>query len=529
MTIYSLPLLINNSYFSCINFFNFGEKIKIGIKINSENDQLIILSSINPHNIIKRDNKLFDSFIMNLKYLSFSKEFENENEKFKNRLKKRYFTFPYYLLKRTILINQNEWFFGNIYNNYFCSCRGDFCFNFISFRRCKYYYYLFLLDFNRNIYPKTDILFYDFIFSEYSSDDAYPIFKTMEAKNFPVYYITEDQNIYKQHNKKKWNQSSIILVNKNNYTINGDFLEKYFHLFLRLKQVVTNGGVNIFYINNIFYDLDYCTFIGITHGVCYFKYYLYNEKEIYGIKYLDKILLPPSKIIINMAEKYGWKDENIIKLNLPKWDKFLNNEKQSLYRSIKSKSIFLMFTWRKMVKNKLISPQYWKNILQLLDNISMNQEVRKKNITIYFTIHHKMNEEFNNILNILNKTNIHFISETQIFDCLKNIDLLITDFSSILFETIYRKKPYVIFIPDGNDIRIKFDYTIDYYEIINSFKNGKFHFENIYFNLDEAIEQINFYIKNDFKLDNRLKILYKELNLKHDNNTSKFIEYLSNS
>ena len=188
-----------------------------------------------------------------------------------------------------------------------------------------------------------------------------------------------------------------------------------------------------------------------------------------------------------------------------------------------------MFTWRKMVKNKLISPQYWKNILQLLDNISMNQEVRKKNITIYFTIHHKMNEEFNNILNILNKTNIHFISETQIFDCLKNIDLLITDFSSILFETIYRKKPYVIFIPDGNDIRIKFDYTIDYYEIINSFKNGKFHFENIYFNLDEAIEQINFYIKNDFKLDNRLKILYKELNLKHDNNTSKFIEYLSNS
>ena len=45
----------------------------------------------------------------------------------------------------------------------------------------------------------------------------------------------------------------------------------------------------------------------------------------------NKILIPPSKKLISVAIKYGWKDENIIKMNLPKWDKFYNNN--SLYLS----------------------------------------------------------------------------------------------------------------------------------------------------------------------------------------------------
>ena len=76
--------------------------------------------------------------------------------------------------------------------------------------------------------------------------------------------------------------------------------------------------------SQLFYNLEYVTYIAVGHGVCYFKDYLYADDRLYGRKINDKILIPPSEKIISIAKKFGWKDENIIKLNLPRWDKFNN-------------------------------------------------------------------------------------------------------------------------------------------------------------------------------------------------------------
>ena len=40
---------------------------------------------------------------------------------------------------------------------------------------------------------------------------------------------------------------------------NGNFLEKHFTLILKLKQVLSSVGVNINFINNLFYNIDYIT------------------------------------------------------------------------------------------------------------------------------------------------------------------------------------------------------------------------------------------------------------------------------
>ena len=98
--------------------------------------------------------------------------------------------------------------------------------------------------------------------------------------------------------------------------------------------------------------------------------------------------MPPSDKLIDLAKKYGWKDENIIKMNLPRWekyDKIITNENKD---NIVNKSIFIMFTWRDLKKKKLISPYYFKNIIDLIDNYKLYNELVKKNITIYFSIHH---------------------------------------------------------------------------------------------------------------------------------------------
>ena len=76
--------------------------------------------------------------------------------------------------------------------------------------------------------------------------------------------------------------------------------------------------------------------------------------------------------------------------------------------------------------------------------------------------------------------------------------LLITDFSSIVFDFIYRGKPIILFTPDildQNEI-----YNKEYSELIQSIKNGTIVFENQYLNVNETINNIfiNYYKNYSF-------------------------------
>ena len=126
-----------------------------------------------------------------------------------------------------------------------------------------------------------------------------------------------------------------------------------------------------------------------------------------------------------------------------------------------------------------------------------------------------------------NNDHLKYIEENDISECLSKTKLLVTDFSSIIFDMIYRKKPYIIFIPDGNDPNIKDIYRYSYYKIINSFKNNEFQFENINFNLIETLNKIDYYINNDFQLDIKLQELYNRFNFSHELAIKKFINYTS--
>ena len=528
--IYSLPLFYNNKYYRCIEFMNVREKINFGIRIHAKTENI---DHYFPLYIFKKyqvNDSIFDYYNLNKEYIWMSQLFKNENDKIALKLKNSYFHFPICVLKRDFLYNQQIWMFGNIFNHYFCSCQSLYCFDtFTDFQKCKYLYYIYNIDINRNIFPKTDILFYDFILSQYSSDDAYPIFKSMAKQNSSVHYITAKKDIYLEHYKQKLNNSSVIFVNQDNYTMNGDFLEKYLSLILKLKYVVTNSGKLVDYIYNLFYKIEYITYISITHGVSYFKYHLFKPYDIYGTKFVDKILIPPFKIVIEMAKKFGWKDENIIKLYLPKWDNYLVDNRIDMNsdneQTIRNNSIFVMFTWRETFDKKSISPKYFINIFNLLNDYNLNQAIKVKNTTIYFTFHHKIVEDFH----FKNKSNLIYIEENKISECLKKVNLLVTDFSSVIFDIIYRQQPYVIFIPDGNETGIELNYTENYIQIINSFKNGLFPFENTYFDLNQTIQKIIYYINNDFKIDPNLIKFYNDFDIKYENNTFKFIEYLRNS
>ena len=532
----SLPNIYQNNLYKCTEFYNLNEKIKIGIKIyqNKENEEkikdfkiyYIDEKTLNYDKINYKYDKLFDLLILNKEYRTLVEKMNDKNINETLRLKKSYIRYPLCLFKRFLLEQENFWKYSNIYNEYFCFCIGLNC-KYNDLQKCKYYFYLNIIDNNRNIYKKTDSLFIDFIFNDLSSDDAYPVFKEMAYQNLPVHYITENLDIYNEFCYLKNNCLTVILVNKENYTINGDFLENYLTLFLKLKQVISGGGTYFNFINNIFYNIEYITYISITHGVCYFKYFLYEDYACYGKRRIDKILVPPSEKIISIVKKYGWKDKDIIKLNLPKWDNY--NQNINIPSDIfKNNSIFLLFTWRDIYKNKEISYDYFKNILFLVNNNELIETLKKNNILLYISIHHKINE-YSKYKKILLKNEIvKFVQNKEIFECLKKTSLVVTDFSSIIFDLIYKRKPFIIFIPDSNDPQIKDNYVRNYYDLIQCLKNGTIEFENKYFNIKETVNKIIFYINNNFCLDQKLSIFYDNLGIKSDNNINKFIDYITN-
>jgi len=528
--IYSLPNIEKDKYFKCTEFFYKYEKYKIGIILYKTGRNGLIKAEYNLiyleknfNNYIYESDDIFDNSIQLNKYKFMLEQIQDENSIFEaKRLKKSYLLEPFNILKRNFKNLENKWNFFNIFNEYFCSCKGKKCLKKIISKKCKYYFYLYIIDNNKDVYKKNDFLLMDFILKKYSSDDAFPIFEEMINQNLTAHYLTENKNIYEKYCLNKTKCDLVIHVDKNNYKINDDFLEKHLTLILKLNKVISSVGVNITFINNIFFNIDYITYICLGHGVSYFKSYLY--KKYYGPTNFDKLLIPNSNKLIYYVIKYGWKEDDLIKLNLPRWDKY-NIEKYSLKNegNIKANSIFTMFTWRELQSSKDISLYYIENILNLLKNEKLINAILDFNITLYFSIHHKFLKYKKDF--IINN-NIEYIEENEISECLSKTNLIVTDYSSIIFDAIYRRKPYIIYIPDAYDPEIKINYLKQCYNVIKKFKYNQFPYENIYFDINSTANKIIYYIENRFKLDRKLVKLYDEFNFKKENSTKKLIEYL---
>ena len=519
--------IIKNKYFNCIEYLKINEEAKFGIKIFNNENEIIKIDTIylfnnqyiNFHYFkLKRDN-IFDYLIINKEYIKNIKKLENNEKK---NFYLSFFEAPNCFTKSEIALKNNEWYYRNIYNNYFCFCKGSLCLFRKINQKCKYRFYLYIIFNNRYLYNKTDYLLADCLELKLSEDYIYNIYLEMIKQNLSAHYITLNENIYNNFSNNniidRMNSNKIIYKWK---LINGDFLEKYLELILKLKVVLAAFGY--LSIDNIFYNIEYITYIYLGHGIHYFKRFLYNN--YHSCEKYNKILIPPSDKLISIAKKYGFKDENIIKLGLPKWDKL-----NQYSRNTKNNTIFLMFTWRQMKQGKNISDYYLNNTFNLLSNKKLNKILKNKNITFFYTFHHKLkNLKKNNFEKKLNKLgNLYKIEQNQIFECISKSSLFISDFSSVVFDFIYQKKPFILFLPDSEDPNIKDIYNENYYDIIKSLKNGTIFFKNKFFDLDKAINKIIYYINNNFNIELTMENFYNSFHLNGTNNTKIFIEYLKN-
>ena len=187
-----------------------------------------------------------------------------------------------------------------------------------------------------------------------------------------------------------------------------------------------------------------------------------------------------------------------------------------------------MFTWRKIIKRKSISKFYLENIIKLIMDNTLNKALKLNNIILYLSFHRLVDEKYINSIRIKTKKEnyIKYINQNLIAECLSKTNLVVTDFSSIIFDLMYRRKPFVIYIPDVYESKLKYIYENDYYQLIQYMKNGDIYFENKFFSINQTVNKIIFYINNNFALDKKLEKFYDNFRFKKENGIKKFIDYL---
>ena len=535
-TIYSLPHIINNKYYKCIEFFNINEKVSFGLYFFLQRRKSMMYINFNFSDSInltdkshKKDN-IFDENKISEAYkkLEYKTKLTNTYEKY--ALKRNYMKPPKCELKREAYEGKENWIFANIYNNYFCYCIGKSCVKEVVKQICKYNFYKTVIDSNRNLYPKTEYIFVDFIFKNLPSDDTFPVFEEMIKKNMSAHYITEKKELLNEYCKENKHCQTIIPLNMYNYYQIGDFVEKYLTLILKLKAVISCKQSSFHYVSYLFYKLEYVTYIAVGHGVDFFKDYLFANFRIYGSKINNKILIPPSKILVDLAVKWGWDRKNIIEINLPRWDRYTQPD-YNYTGNITSNSILVMFTWRytkwwEGYRN--ISELYHENIIKILKNERLHQTLIKNNMTLYFSLHRYVNKKYTPIYDEAINTvdNLKYLEQNHLSECLAKTNLVVSDFSSVIFDLMSRNKPFVIYIPDADDKDMKTFYTDDYIKLIEKMKTGKISFKNKCDTIEETVDKIIKYIKNGFKLEPDLQEFYSQFNFKAHNNTNEFIDYL---
>ena len=341
LTIESMANIYKDKYFKCVEFFNLDEEVNIGLKIYKMNDNMdnkyfyiFDQQRFNFNNLTYRDEEYFNPNVIKQKHDILINNFHDSRINETLKLRNSYEIYPCSTLKRNLLLSEGRWIFRNIYNHHFCMCKGFMCLKSNVTEKCKYYFYVSIIDENRDIYKKTNYVFMDFVKADLSSDDTYPVFTQMLKMGEPVHYITGNLEIYKEHCGEDIYCKSILLAPKELKPIYGDFLEKYIFVFFKMKAMIS-GRPN--FNTDLFYDMEYVTYVCVGHGICYFKDYLFNPERIYGIQRNDKIILPDSQILVDIVKKHGWKEEDIFRVNLPRWDKLYEMEKENLLQAEKEK------------------------------------------------------------------------------------------------------------------------------------------------------------------------------------------------
>lgn len=200
-----------------------------------------------------------------------------------------------------------------------------------------------------------------------------------------------------------------------------------------------------------------------------------------------------------VLKNFGYNKESLILSGLPRWDSLKDESRNQ-------KTILVMPTWRDWLgkeNNSLnqikdfTSTEFYKNWSALINDPRLIKEAEKNDVTILFYPHINM-QKFLKYFHTSTKNVKTLSADYDIQEYLEKANLMVTDYSSAVFDFALLRKPVLYYQFDIKDYRDK-QHPEGYF---NYEKDG---FGKIAKTKDALVDEITECIKHNFKNEDRYR------------------------
>lgn len=190
-----------------------------------------------------------------------------------------------------------------------------------------------------------------------------------------------------------------------------------------------------------------------------------------------------------MTNDWGMSDSSVCIVGNARYDNLPTKEKAP------TRDILYTPTWRDWIKfdsGKFTDSEYFKNIMEFLNDEELNRILQEKDIKIKFYLHHLMHEFIEDIRENISGKQIVFLDKgVTLADEIKGSAANITDYSSVAIDFLYMNRPILFYQFDIDKYKEEVDSYID-------LDNGMF--GSIAYNKNDAVQKLIEIIESDFEV-----------------------------
>lgn len=337
--------------------------------------------------------------------------------------------------------------------------------------------------------------------AEVAQDNGIAFFKYL-------YHNKNDQSFY--YISVEDNKNGDVLENYNKNVIRYDSFKHYVYYHLSELLIVSHGirDVAPTFVHNKM-SRNEKPVIYLQHGITAMKKLKFNRKSYNGM--IKKFIVCSESEKEIFVKQMGFSPEQVCVTGFSRYDTL--EDKSHLK---KQKEIVIMPTWREWIEDaEFETSSFYLKYAELLKSAELKRVITENNVKLKFFMHIELQRKFNeyfqgfdNYIEIIN------VGDQTVKSILSESSLLITDYSSVVFDFHYLDKPVMFY---------QFDLE-DYLKYRGSYVNMKNDLLGPTATTSEdLIALIKEYIKKDFKAEPRYKMKSKKYYKYLDRNNSERI------
>lgn len=265
-------------------------------------------------------------------------------------------------------------------------------------------------------------------------------------------------------------------------------------------------------------DILKCEFVYLQHGILHARLPILYCKERANV---DRVVISSEFERENFKRIYNFKDADLLASGMPRFDA-VNAA------SVAKRKILFSPSWRKdligeyenntrqLLEKKFLASDFYKEINAFLNSPELASLLEKYDYTLDFK-NHPIFKDYDKYFKVNNPR----ISVTQKIDDMDKYALMITDYSSIVFDFVYLDRPILYFVPDYELFRAGI--THDYNELDLPLEEA---FGALSMNANELLANLEKLIVNDMKPDEVYAKRCKEFFITKSDHCQKLYEML---